>query len=641
MSNMKYRADIDGLRAVSVIAVILFHSGFEFISGGYIGVDIFFVISGYLITGLVYDEVKTGQFTISGFYKRRIARLFPALIITLLLVLIFGFFFYDNNAFDNLGKEIFFSAIGAANILFAQGINYFAQEEAVRPLIHLWSLGVEEQFYLVWPTIILLLASISPKKILIIFAGLFLISFVLAVSSVDEAPISTYFYPQYRAFELIVGAMTAIWMRSTFFQQSELKRPVKELLVYFSVGVIFLSMIMLDKNSTFPGFNSLYACFAAALIIIYSPGTTLFKVLSVPPLVLIGLISYPLYLYHQPVISYIYFFNLTSNNVVTFLIVILSALPMAWLTYKYIEKPIRKAAHKKNKVHYFYYIAPLVLVLISISGLYIAKNNGLGERFQVLNAFAYDVSKHSESTFENRFERGISLTSGEGEKILFVGDSLVQQYVYPISQALGFDVNNIDVATRGGCVLLKDIKFLDVFSDISCNDLRKDLYQLKDRKYKYVVITQNWHSDSYDKSVLNFKTIDKDNLNNWSPFIKATLDHFKLVSDTVILIGGHVEVEGTEELKPTIFLSQAAYDISLNKLKVINAAHLSEANNYFNQWQSEKVFILQSKDLWLDQNKDYKLHDDNWAYFMDSLHVSNASTQFVIEKFKKLFKTLQ
>ena len=164
---MSYRPDIDGLRALAVIAVIVFHSGFELFSGGYVGVDIFFVISGYLITGMVFDEVKSGSFTYANFYKRRIARLGPALAITLATVSCLGFFFYDNKAFDNLGKEIFFSAAGAANILFAQGINYFAQESTVRPLIHLWSLGVEEQFYLVWPTTLVLLGALKLRRLLV------------------------------------------------------------------------------------------------------------------------------------------------------------------------------------------------------------------------------------------------------------------------------------------------------------------------------------------------------------------------------------------------------------------------------------------------------------------------------------------
>ncbi len=164
---MNYRPDIDGLRAISVIAVIIFHTGFSFLSGGFIGVDVFFVISGYLITSLVYKEITSGTFSYLTFYKRRIARLLPALIITLILVLGFGFLFYDNREFDNLGKELFFSALGAANILFAQGVNYFAQEDSVRPLIHLWSLGVEEQFYLIWPTLLITLTFFKFRYVLI------------------------------------------------------------------------------------------------------------------------------------------------------------------------------------------------------------------------------------------------------------------------------------------------------------------------------------------------------------------------------------------------------------------------------------------------------------------------------------------
>jgi len=632
---MKYRSDIDGIRAISTIAVMAFHSGIDVLSGGYVGVDIFFVISGYLITGMVFDEVKAGTFTYTNFYKRRIARLLPALITTLSLVFIFGFLFYDNNAFDNLGKEIFFSAVGAANILFAQGVNYFAQESSVRPLIHLWSLGVEEQFYLVWPTILILLAYMKYRNILIFLALLFSVSFVMAILSVSDSPITTYFFPQYRAFELILGATTALAIRSNFFAKIKLEYSLNETVAYIFLALMILPMFLLNEDSTFPGVNALYSCVGTALFIGFSYRTTASKILSVKPLVFLGLISYPLYLYHQPIISYIHFFNLTDNVGIIFFIVLFVSIPLSWVTYRYIEKPIRSLAHNKQKSSVIY-IAPLAagLVCFAVVGIYVAKSNGLSERFLIINPFAYEVSKHSESTFHTNFRRGMHVSNKPNNKILFIGDSLLQQYVYPISKTLGIDAKNIDTVTRGGCVLLKDVEFMDKFSDISCNSLRDELYKMTNH-YEYVIISQNW--DSYDKSILNIGNFDNTQpLNKWVPFINATVEHFKPLANKIIIIGSHLRVEGTSKLRPTIFMSEKAYRVKLGELKVTNLDDMLQSISFFDQWDND-VIVIHPVYIWQSKGK-FILHDKKWSFFSDSQHASRVSTEYISKQIMGIFE---
>ncbi len=632
---MQYRSDIDGLRAISVISVILFHTGFKFLSGGYVGVDIFFVISGYLITGLVFDEIKTGSFTFAGFYKRRIARLLPALIITLFFVLIFGLLFYDNNAFDNLGKEIFFASIGAANILFGQGINYFAQDESVRPLIHLWSLGVEEQFYILWPTILIFLSLLKFKNILLITVILFFISFGMAILSVDNAPIETYFYPQYRAFELILGALTALGMRSQFFSEVKLNGLTKEIITYISLVLIVFPMFLLNKNSTFPGLNTLFPCIGASLFIGFSYRTSAAKVLGLPPLVRIGLISYPLYLYHQPIISYIHFFGLEFSKTIILIIVLLISITLSELTYRYIETPIRRKAHNQKKSSAIYMISLITsLSFISVIGLFIAKNNGVEGRFKVLNPFAYQVSKHNSTTFHDNFDRGMNVSKMKS-RILFVGDSALQQYVYPISKAFNFEETDIDTVTRGGCVLLKDVDFVDSFSDISCEDLRNDLYKINER-YEYLVISQDW--DSYNDKIRNMEAKDfQAPLKSWEPFIDKTINHFKTIAKQIIIIGSHVKVNGTSDLKPTIFLSESAYRSKLSSLKVSNFDNLMRSRSFFEQWQSQNnVVVIHPVDIWLKKETGFRLHNKKWSFFSDSLHVSSASTEYIVEQMNSL-----
>lgn len=632
---MKYRPDIDGLRAISVIAVILFHADVGILSGGYIGVDIFFVISGYLITSLIFHEVESKTFSYANFYKRRIARLLPALIITLFTVLVFGFFFNDNASFDSLGKDIFFSAIGAANILFAQGDNYFAQDASVRPLIHLWSLGVEEQFYLAWPTVLLLVSPLKKRGASFVVVFLFLISFYMAFVDVASSPTTTYFYPQYRAFELLIGAFVALVVHETWFTKIQLKQKNNEIISYISLVLIIMPMFLLDKESTFPGVNTLYPIIGTAVFIAFSNKTTISKLFCSPPLVFVGLISYPLYLYHQPIISYLHFFNISENNLFIFIVTVVISTPLSWITYKYIEKPIRRIAHNKNK-HTATYIIPLTacLVFLAVSGIYVAKNNGIGERFKVLNPFAYQVTKYSESTFHSHYSRGINLSTKNNGKTLFIGDSLLQQYVYPIAKALNLREKDIDIISRGGCVLLKGVEFRDQFADISCNNLRETLYKM-DNYYENVVISQSW--DSYSNNILNIHNKDnKNQLEKWSPFINSTIAFFKQRTKNIVIIGGHLKVEGTSSLAPTIFLSEDNYRTGLNNLRVVNHDSLSKSYSFFNKWQDD-VVIIHPSDIWT-VNNEFKLHDGKWSFFRDHQHASTASTAFLKKRIKSVMK---
>ncbi len=627
---MKYRADIDGLRAISVIAVIFFHSGFSFLAGGYVGVDIFFVISGYLITGLVFDEIKAGTFTFVNFYQRRIARLLPALCITLFVVLIFGFIFYDNYAFDNLGKELFFSALGVVNILFGQGVNYFAQEESVRPLIHLWSLGVEEQFYFIWPALLLALAFLKLKNILIFVAALFFISFYLAVTANDVEPVKAYFYPQYRAFELLIGAWAALAVRHRFFHELNISKNKREWISVIAIFLVVMPMFLLDENSTFPGLNALWPCVGTALFIVFSSGSSVSRILSWSPLVFLGLISYPLYLYHQPIISYLHFFDQGSDNILVLFVVLTVAIPLSWVTYKYIEKPIRRAAHRKEKPARTYVI-PLAacLTLFAVAGILIAKSDGFEARFKILNPFAYEVSQQHSVTFSHNFPQGFNVSQGDHGKILFIGDSLLQQYVYPMSKALNLNIDEVDTVARGGCVLLKNVQFQDEFADISCNDMRDQLYKMK-KTYDYVVVSQSWRS--YDGSILNSKT--KDTIKKWQPFIEDTIEYFKPLAKKIIVIGAHLEVAGTSAIKPTILLSPETYRAQLNRLKVTNLHELEADRPFFDQWSGyDGVMVLQPVNIWRSDGA-FVLHDKGWSLFSDIQHISSASTEYVVKRLK-------
>ena len=629
----KYRSDIDGLRAIAVMSVIAFHSGISALSGGYIGVDVFFVISGYLITTLIYKEVKENTFSFKSFYKRRAARLLPALTLTLFIVLVFGFVFYSSKPFDNLGKELFFSSFGAANILFAQGVDYFARGKTYQPLIHLWSLGVEEQFYIAWPVILLLTYRISAKLVFPVACILFLVSLGLSIDAVEERLTKGYFLLHYRGFELLVGVITALL----------LQRPIgitfshftKQVLSYIGLILIISPMFMLDIKSNFPGYNALWPCLGTALIIAFPNQGLITKILSNKTLVFIGLISYPLYLFHQPFISFIYFFNLRLSAIETFVGVTAISVCASWLTYQFIENPIRKMAHSKHRNKSSITIAALCATIsfFTIIGFVIAKSDGLDERLRYLNPFALEINQSHSATFHKNFEPGFKVAPTDHSTALFVGDSTMQHYVLPFKKAIDLNAKEIDTVTKAGCVLLKGTDFFDKFSGTLCNDIRDKLYK-SEKTYKYVVISQAW--DLYDSSVLNFPA-DVVGYEKWLSLLNKTVEYFQKFADTVIIIGAHVEVEGTINIQPYVGISKETFLSNLSNLKLANRSYLEDFHQFSTKYlANDGVIVIEPYSIFCNEKCTFS--DNHWSYFNDSLHLSGASTTFVEARIRELIQ---
>ncbi|SEG49238.1 acyltransferase family protein [Marinobacterium lutimaris] len=617
-----YRADIDGLRALAVLLVIFFHTNTMF-TGGYVGVDVFFVISGYLITTLLISDIENKKFTFLNFYQRRAARLLPALSITLLLVLIFGFFFYTEHAFDSLGKDVFFSSIGAANILFAQGLNYFVQDVSYKPLIHLWSLGVEEQFYLLWPFILLVTVRLSSKYLLGLITLISILSVIWSEISLLERTSGSYFLPHYRAFELLIGAFCSVLLlKNKKEKKFYLGHTVWSLI---GLGMIFMPSILLSKASYFPGINALVPCIGASLLILNKPSGIVKTILENRYVVLVGLISYPLYLYHQPIISFVLFFQPKIQPISLLIVTLTIALPASWITYKFVEKPIRNyarfksARHKKGWLIWGGLVA--IIPVFALSGFYVAKSNGFPQRFTLLNPFAGEISKQQKATFHENYKRGFQISDG---RVLFVGDSLLQQYVNPITQALSIEKSDIDLVTRGGCVLLKGVEFEDKFSDISCNALRENLYNLE-KHYEVVFLSQSWKS--YSNSVLNFDR-SKNVIARWSPFIESTIDHFKRQGSRVVIIGPHPMVEGIADLQPTIFSSREKYQKLLSKLLIADSKDLIQDNSEFVAMLNGRAGYLSPSDLFCHEGR-CVAHNGQWSFFSDAQHLSAASTDYL------------
>ncbi len=341
---LRYRPEIDGLRALAILPVVLFHYGFGAFHGGFVGVDVFFVISGYLITALIHGEMEDGAFSIAKFYDRRIRRIFPALFAMLAVVSVAAAIILFPYDLVRYAKSLLATATFASNFEFWSEAGYFDVAGADKPLLHLWSIAVEEQFYLLFPLV--LFAFRRTSWLLAAVGAIFVASFALGIWGVVHAPTATFYLLPARAWELMLGALLALDAIPPLVH-----RAVAEILAMLGVALIGFAVVVFNADMPFPGPAAFIPCAGAALVI-YATGansTWTGRVLSWRPIVFVGLISYSLYLWHWPVLvlaRYAAFRNLTTLE--TLGLVALS-FALAVLSWQFVEKPFRARAFRVSR----------------------------------------------------------------------------------------------------------------------------------------------------------------------------------------------------------------------------------------------------------------------------------------------------
>ncbi|WP_375779232.1 acyltransferase family protein [Bradyrhizobium sp. ma5] len=371
-----YRPDIDGLRAVAVMAVIAYHAFPRLIPGGFAGVDIFFVISGYLITGIIHREMLEKRFRFANFYARRVLRIFPALIVVVVAPFMVGWFVLPVGEMEALGANIKGAAAFIENfVLHEQIVGYFDPAAERLPLLHLWSLGIEEQYYIVWPAALWLISLWPARRVLIVLA-LALCSFVACVLTPPVDSAWAFYSPTTRGWELLAGALLALWLPE---DPGVVRRQFDTALAFAGLGGVAFAFWGLSGSRPWPGFLTLVPVLAA-MTLIATAGTLVHRrLLSARPMVLVGLISYPLYLWHFPLIA---FAKLNAGGVTVPTLsmcglLVLSFL-LAWLTYRFVERPIRFG---KSTIELR--VAPLIVAMVGIwlIGFGAVNTRGLPVRF--------------------------------------------------------------------------------------------------------------------------------------------------------------------------------------------------------------------------------------------------------------------
>ncbi len=340
MSSLAYRRDIDGLRALAILPVVFYHLGLGGITGGYVGVDVFLVISGYLITSIIRREQQAGRFSFVDFWARRARRILPALFVMMAASLVIGWFLMAPRDYEELGRSVRYQTMFASNILFWKQDGYFDAASEFKPLLHTWSLSVEEQFYILFP---LLLAAVSGRLLrwrLAILLALLALSLAASVWAVSQRPGSAFFLLPMRAWELLAGAVLALLPGgSRGHSQWSL-----QLAATLGIAAILLPVFFYDSDTPFPGLAALPAVLGTALLI-WANGagdTWVRRLLGWQPLVWFGLISYSLYLWHWPLYVFVQYHALETLGLPARLGLLAASIGLAALSLYYVEAPFRE-----------------------------------------------------------------------------------------------------------------------------------------------------------------------------------------------------------------------------------------------------------------------------------------------------------
>jgi peptidoglycan/LPS O-acetylase OafA/YrhL len=665
--HLKYRPDIDGLRALAVLVVVAFHYAPGDLPSGFIGVDIFFVISGYLITGMLVKTFCNHTFSLLDFYQRRIRRIFPALFLVLLLCLLVGWFLLFPNEYARLSKHVAAGAGFVQNFALWAEAGYFDTQAIQKPLLHLWSLAVEEQFYILWPLTLWLFIR-ARSSLLKVIAAIALLSFAINLWHVYHDTTAAFYFPLGRGWELMLGAWLAVAEREGI----QLVKRAHHLQSWLGMILIVTGLMFINPNLGFPGFWALLPVVGAVLMI--SAGPTAFlnrRLLSLRPVVWIGLISYPLYLWHWALwsLASVVFGELEyGQSRKVRLVCFIVSLLLAWLTYRYLEQPLRR----RSKAETTTALATGVAVL-GLAGLGIGLSNGIHHRpGHVYNTQAASlVASVKRSPLREQcygLNEGSSFPDGwkcvlgaaEAKKwVMAYGDSHSLSMI-PALNTYG-KKHHIKVVYAGiyGCAPLFDVIRIrhdhNQLHAQACYMLGQKAAELaKQNKASAIVVINAWSGDIPRQTIrpdelsylVSKKPVNDKTLKGKAAFVhglKLTLDYYQKLGVPVLLAGNNPQqvedilpiaplrfarTSDTRSLAEKINATSATLKEHVRDQAVVNRVLTNIASQYDN------VTVMNSDSVLCNKHICPWVRDDKFLYYDDD-HLSIAGAMAVYPLLEK------
>lgn len=643
MSVLTYRPEIDGLRAVAVLAVLLCHAGIAGFGGGYVGVDVFFVISGFLITSLIVQDLQTGTFSFVNFWERRARRILPPAVIVMAATAVAGWFLYLPHDYDLLGQQLAAQSVFGSNILFKMQEGYFDVSSLTKPLLHTWSLAVEEQFYLVFPIVAYFTWKYRREKVTRYLWVCAIITFIGAAFIVRNSPSSAFYLLPFRAWELLLGSLLAVKA-----PQITLGARPREILSWAGLIAIAVPIVFYNDDTLFPGALALPPCLGTAMIILANTQgqTSIGRLLSLRGPVFIGLISYALYLWHWPIMAFVRYSQLFEFSTMIACACMAAAFVLAILTWQLIEKPVRQR-RVLGTTRQIYGASFLSLLLLAGIGFAIHMTKGMPQRLSAevsqLAAGALDTNPHRDDCDKPAFSRFAAddicqLNPGKNivPTIMVWGDSMadgIATAFYDLAQER--DVNG-HIATAHGCPPVLGFS-QRVYKGFDCPGFNAHVFDLIVRKnIKTVFLIGNW-TDHLRPESDNFDYADMDWYEPYKPYysqitmaaLRRTADKLEEQGVKVHIV---VDVPYAGFDPPRYLAMRALYNMRDLADTVPLATYLGGRKNNIDTFMSinaESGIVFIDPHAPLCNETDCLVHDGNHSLYYNPGHLSAYGAHYL------------